>query len=326
MSVDVHHEYRYEDRSLLLRWLQAPLFMRIVRALPRAVTPNQITIGGHLFMWVSAVIALNVRGAGPLVPLALAIGYTGYNLADIIDGMYARHSGKTSRVGELLDHGLDPFDAALIPLTYGIALQEPAWLILSSTATVAYLQFLTFLHGYRVGYVILGEIGVIEGLALAAAVCVAAALGGLNALTRPLFLDVSWAGLLAIAFIAAALPAFLSMRGLWRHAPDLVSLAVLTAAIVLWYAFGAIDVRAAGLLVIFASAYGMMRVTSARLRRVTLALWDLPFTAAVVAAASASIGWHAGRYVQTAMAGALILYAAVLSAVFLFRTMAAIRR
>jgi phosphatidylglycerophosphate synthase len=326
MAAGIHNEYRFEDRSLLLRWLQAPLFMPIVRALPRALTPNQITLAGHLCMWSGAAVILMARRATPMVLLALAFGYTGYNVADIIDGMHARHSGRTSKLGELLDHGLDAFDAALIPLTYGIALREPAWLILASTATIGYLQFVTFLHGYRVGYVILGEIGVIEGLALAALVCVAAALGGLAVLTRPVFSDVPGAGLLAIAFIASALPAFVSMRGLWRRGADLTPLAVLSGAILAWYGFGALGVRAAGLLILFTSACQMMRVTSARLRRMPLALWDGPFMAATIAAAVGSIAWGLDARVQTALAGGLILYAIVLSAVLFFRTAAAIRR
>ena len=189
-ATDAHYEYRSEDRSLALRWLTAPLFMPIVRRLPRGLTPNQVTLFGHACVWTSAAVALLVSDHETWVLVVLAFGYTGYNVADTIDGMYARYSGKTSRLGELLDHGLDPLGMALVPLTYGIALREPAWLVLASTAAVAYLQFLTFLHGYRVGYVVLGEVGVIEGLGIAAAVCVAAALGGLVVLTRPLFFDV----------------------------------------------------------------------------------------------------------------------------------------
>jgi phosphatidylglycerophosphate synthase len=321
---DAHYEYRYEDRSLVLRWLRTPVFMPIVHALPRRITPNQITLCGHLCMWVSAVVAMTFPDRRTLALLALGFGYTTFNLADTIDGMYARHSGQTSRLGELLDHGLDPLGTALVPLTYGIALGEPAWLVLASTATVAYLQFLTYLHGYRIGHVVLGEIGIIEGLGLAAAVCIVAALGGWELLTRSLAFDVSWAGLLAIAFIAAALPTFVSMRGLLRHSTDLIPLAVLIAVIVAWYAFGGLGVRTAGLLLLFTSAYEMILITSARLRRLTLALWDLPFAVAVAGAAGTSIALGLGAGIQTAVAGALAVYALCRFALFFFRTVAAV--
>ena len=320
---DAHYEYRFDDRSLVLRWLGTSLFMRIVRVLPRRFTPNQITLFGHVCIWSSAAVALSWPGRETLALLALAFGYTTYNIADTIDGMYARYSGQTSRLGELLDHGLDPFGIALVPLTYGIALQQPAWLVLGSTATVAYVQFLTFLHGYRVGHVILGEIGVIEGLATAAAICGVAALGGRDMLTRPLFFDVSWAGVVAIAFIAGALPAALSMRGLRRHPADLIPLALLIAAIVVWHAFGALGVRAAGLLVLFTAAYEMILVTAARLRRQTLALWDWLFVTAIVAAAGASLGLGFDAGTQTTLASALIVYMLIRSARVFFQTVAA---
>jgi CDP-diacylglycerol--glycerol-3-phosphate 3-phosphatidyltransferase len=325
-AADAHYEYRSEDRSLVLRWLTAPLFMPIVRRLPRGLTPNQVTLCGHACVWTSAAVALLVSDHETWVLLVLAFGYTGYNVADTIDGMYARHSGKTSRLGELLDHGLDPLGMALVALTYGIALREPAWLVLGSTAAVAYLQFLTFLHGYRVGYVVLAEVGVIEGLGLAAAVCVAAALGGLSLLTQPLVFDVSWAGLLAIAFMAAVLPALLSMRGLLRHPGDLVPLVILIAAILAWQAFGALGVRGAGLLILFVSVYEMTMITSARLRRLTLALWDAPLMAATITAAAASIALDLGTGIQGALAAALSLYALAQSARLFFRTVAATRR
>jgi phosphatidylglycerophosphate synthase len=321
--MDAHDDYRCDDRSLALRWLTAPIFMPIVRVLPRRLTPNQITLSGHACIWVSAVVALMAPGQGRFVLLALAFGYTGYNVADTIDGMYARHSRQTSKLGELLDHGLDPLGMALVPLTYGLAMREPAWLILGSTATVAYLQFLTFLHGYRVGYVVLGEIGVIEGLGIAAVACLAGALGALSFLTQPLLFGVSWAGLLAIAFMAAAFPALLSMRGLRRRPGDLVPLAVLIAAILAWYVFGALGTPVAGLLILFTSAYSMITVISARLRRLTLALWDLPFVLMTAGAVGASIALGLGAGIQAGLASALIVYAFARAARLFFLTVAA---
>ena len=87
----------------------------------------------------------------------------------------------------------------------------------------------------------------------------------------------------------------------------------------------AFGVRAAGLLILFASAYEMTRVTSARLRRLRLAMWDPPFTAAVIAATGASVAWHVAAAVQNALAGALIVYAAAASAALFHRTVVAIR-
>lgn len=119
--------------------------------------------------------------------------------------------------------------------------------------------------------------------------CLVAALGGLTWLTRPVLFDVSGAGLVAIAFIA-----------------------------------GALDVRVTGVLLLFTSAYETTLVTSSRLRRLTLALWDVPFVAALVAAAGLSMTLHAGAGVQNSLAGALSVYALARSAAFFFRTVAAV--
>ncbi|HVZ20685.1 MAG TPA: CDP-alcohol phosphatidyltransferase family protein [Vicinamibacterales bacterium] len=279
----------------------------MVRAVPRRVTPNQITLCGHVCIWAAGAVALMASAPGSSVLAILAAGYTVFNLADIVDGMYARHSGQTSRLGELLDHGLDPFGTALVPLTYGIVMREPAWLVLSSTAVVAYLQFLTFLHGYRVGYVVPRRGARRSDVADA-----------------PRAVRRLGAGLVAIAFIAGALFALPAMRGLLRRPADLAPLALLLALILAWHAFGALDVRVTGVLLLFTSAYEMMLVTSSRLRRLTLALWDVPFVAALVAAAGLSMTLHAGAGVQNSLAGALSVYALARSAAFFFRTVAAV--
>jgi phosphatidylglycerophosphate synthase len=325
MSADVHYEYRWEDRSLILRWLRDPVFVPMVRALPRRLTPNQLTALGHGCVWISATIALLAPTRGPRVLLALSLGYAAFNLADTLDGLYARHSGRTSRLGELLDHGLDPISFGLVPLTYGLVMREPAWLILASTAMVAYVQFVTFLHGYRVGHVVLGEVGVIEALSVAAAMCIAAAAGGLEFLARPLVFGVSPAGLLAVGFIAGALAAVASMPALAHHVRDLVPLAVLDAAIVAWFAWGDIGITTAALLILASSACQSMIVTCSRLLPLPLALWDLRFVVMTAAAAGASIALSLAPRVQSGLAGVLIGYAALRAARLFVRTASRLR-
>ena len=210
--IDAHYEYRSEDRSLALRWLTAPLFMPIVRRLPRGLTPNQVTLVGHACVWTSAAVALLVSDHETWVLLVLAFGYTGYNVADTIDGMYARHSGKTSRLGELLDHGLDPLGMALVALTYGIALREPAWLVLASTAAVAYPQFLTFPSAIASATWCSAKSG--SSRAGSRRRCASPPRWAVWVLTGPCSTRPSWQGLLAIAFMAAVLPRCCRWRGL----------------------------------------------------------------------------------------------------------------
>src|SRR6185436_19396568 len=161
---------------------------------------------------------------------------------------------------------------------------EPPWLILLSTAVVAFVQFLTFLHGYRVGYVILSEVGVIEGLGAVSLVCLAGSLGAYDWLTSRMFADVPVAGIVGIGFVLGGLVALASMGGLAAHLRDMVPLLLLDVAIAAWYRFGELDVITAGLITILATACQSMIITSSRLRRLPLRLWDLPFLGLVTAA------------------------------------------
>jgi phosphatidylglycerophosphate synthase len=325
VSGDVHLDYRSEERSLLFHWLREPVFMPMVRALPRRLTPNQLTLLGHLCVWFTAGGALAASSHGTLLLLALAFGYTAYNLADTLDGLYARHSGRTSRLGELLDHGLDPLTLGIVLLSYGIVMDLPPWLVLASTGTIASMQFVTFLHGYRLGSVVLGEIGVIEGLVVAAVACLAAAIGGLPLLTQPLLWGVSAAGLLAVGVMAGALPALYSMRGLARHARDTIPVAALVGLTVAWFAFGALGVTTAGLLIVVTTVYESMLVTSARLLRLPLRLWDWLFVLMVALAATASIAADVDAGVQHLLASLVIGYAALRAGWLFFRTVSGVR-
>jgi hypothetical protein len=210
----------------------------------------------------------------------------------------------------LLDHGLDPLSLGLVLLTYGVVMREPPWLVVTSTATVASLQFLTFLHGYRIGYVILGEVGIIEGIAVAAVVCLAAAGGADQWLTTPLWLGVAPASLLAIAVVAGALPAFVSMRGLLAHRRDVIPLAALEALALGWFASGNVGTMAGGALVLAIAFLQSMIVTTARLGRCRLRLADLPLTVGLAAATTASLLFDRGGSWQRLAAAALVLYSA----------------
>ena len=132
MSAEAHYEYRWEDHSLLTRYLSDPLFVPLVRVLPRRITPNMVTVFGHAVVWLTFVIALPRREPGALMFAALGIAYITYAILDCIDGMFARYTQRTSRVGELLDHGFDAITLPLVSLGIGIALSMPSWLVLDS--------------------------------------------------------------------------------------------------------------------------------------------------------------------------------------------------
>lgn len=314
-DADAHYRYRSEDRSLVLKWLTDPVLLPMVRRLPRRMTPNQLTLLGHVLVAASALVALSDAWSTQATLLALAVGYSAFNLADTLDGMYARHSGRTSSRGELLDHGLDPVSLGLVVLTYGRIMGVPAWLTLVSTATVAFVQFVTFLHGYRIGFVILGEIGVIEGLGVAAGLCLLGAAGGQGWLTAELFAGVPVAGALACAFVLGALPALISMRGLVAHLRDLGPILLLDTAIAIWFIGGRLDLAQTALMLIAAGAYQSMAVTAARLRRRSLRLFEPAIVGTVAAAFVSAVVLVPTPDRQRFLAWAVILCLALRTAV-----------
>lgn len=303
MSDDEHYEYRCEDHSILLRVLKEPVFMPLVRAVPAAITPNQVTVAGHVAVWLSFAFVLTTPSATAALCVALAAAYAFYVISDCIDGMLARHSGRMSRLGELLDHGLDSLSIPLVVLGFGLVTHQPDWVLLTATGMVGFMNFATLMHGYRIGYVHLGAIGIIEGILCAAALCGFAALFGLEPLTRPLAAGLSLSGWLLLALPAGGLTALVSMRGLARRLDDFTPLLVSFGLILAWYFSGRLNVIWAGLLLLSASGHQACTITRARLLRRPLALWDLASVGLLLLFATVSLAANTASGWQTLCAG-----------------------
>ena len=318
-----HYEYKWQDHSILLRLLKEPVLMPLVRSLPASITPNQVTVFGQAVIWTSFVVAVTI-GPAPAVLAATALAYVLYVVADCIDGEFARHTRRTSRLGELLDHGLDAISLPLAALGFGILTQQPPWVTLWSTAAVSFMNFATFVHGYRVGYVHLGAIGLIEGLVAGAIVAAAAAVVGLEPLTRPFVADLSIAGVLMLGLIGGSLTALVQMPGLARTPGDFTALLVVLAAVAAWRVLGGISTLVTGLLIMSASAYLVCRLTCARLLREPVPMGDALFVSLVVLAAGSVVLGLAPAH-QLAAAGVVFAYALVRGGTTFARAVTALR-
>lgn len=320
---DTHYEYKWQDRSVLLRVLREPVLMPLVRSLPTVITPNQVTMFGQVVIWASFVVAATARPSGAVL-VTVGLAYLSYCVADCIDGLFARHTRRTSRLGELLDHGLDAISVPLVALGFGIVMQQPAWVTLSSTAAVSFLNFATIVHGYRVGYVHLGEVGMNEGLVAGAVTLMVAAAIGVEPLTRPLVGDLSIAGLLLIGIIGGGFAALAQMRGLARRPGDFTALLLMLSAVTLWYVFGQLSSLVTALLFICSSSYLLCRLTCARLQHqpVPMADWLLVSLVVVAAAASIALGLDAGQ--QRALAVVVFAYALIRGGAALLRAVSAL--
>jgi phosphatidylglycerophosphate synthase len=122
---------------LLIKTLCEPLLPHI----PAWIHPNTISLVTHAVGWVTALLAISSPRLSPLgQALALIGAGVGMFLAmlgDCIDGLHARRTGQTTKLGEMLDHWLD---AIVVPLaTVGItaALQMPPWAMIAVNITAA---------------------------------------------------------------------------------------------------------------------------------------------------------------------------------------------
>jgi len=309
MKDNAHYEYRFTDHSILLRMLARPVFAPLVRAVPRGITPNQITITGQLAALAAFAVAVLARPPGAASLILLAALATFYTLADCIDGLFARHTQQTSRLGELLDHWLDALSVPLIVLAFGLVLPADPRLVFAAALVTSFLHFATFLHGFRLGFVHLGAIGIIEGTCVGALVCVFAAVAGTELLARPVFAGLSPASLLIAALVAGGSTALWSMRGLARHGRDFLFIGTLFAAVAAWFAFGHLSPALAGALIIALGSRLEGQVIRARLLHEPLTLQDPLLLILVLGGATAALGLPLDARAQALLAAVALVYA-----------------
>jgi phosphatidylglycerophosphate synthase len=116
-----------------------PFFSRLLYFLPPTLKPNTITITGFIFVLLNYVfIHLSIKGyyIGYIFgSMALFI----YLLADNIDGMHARFTNQTSKLGGFLDQWFDGISLPLIafPIMYSLNIKGFTLLFLICLLTLS---------------------------------------------------------------------------------------------------------------------------------------------------------------------------------------------
>lgn len=122
-------------------WLDERVCRPSLEYVPRSVAPNTISLANAVVCWLMFAGAALAPGLSPLTRLVVLV-FTGIlvfasMVLDCWDGMQARRTGRTSKLGELLDHWLD---AIHVPLTTGamvLMLEMPPWLLVTSHVLTA---------------------------------------------------------------------------------------------------------------------------------------------------------------------------------------------
>ncbi|GAB0086509.1 ethanolaminephosphotransferase 1 [Sergentomyia squamirostris] len=123
-----NYKYSSKDTSPLSIYVMHPFWNHLVTYFPRWVAPNLMTFLGFLFTALNFVMlswydwgfwaSTDAPGAQSIPNWFWALAafnlFLAYTL-DGIDGKQARRIGLSGPLGELFDHGLDSYTAALIP-------------------------------------------------------------------------------------------------------------------------------------------------------------------------------------------------------------------
>lgn len=179
--------YTVRDRSVLLPHYKRFVVEPLIRFIPRSVDPNSITHIGHLICLVGVSVLL---AFGTFVPaghsvrlpfLAAVVCLQLYNWCDNADGAHARRTGRTSAMGELLDHGLDMLNTTYIAYAAAISIDAPPawWVVIALVVPAACAA--TYWEQAETGLFSVGPLNQIESVMLLSSVLLVSAIFGFGA-------------------------------------------------------------------------------------------------------------------------------------------------
>ncbi|WP_372368305.1 CDP-alcohol phosphatidyltransferase family protein [Candidatus Uabimicrobium sp. HlEnr_7] len=169
-------EYKYtvDEKSLMQGFLTQFVWKPIVQCLPTKLKPNTITIFGFFCMLLSGVsVYLTFYGHNWAFLTATLLLFI-YTASDNIDGMHARSTGQSSRLGEFLDHWLDSFSCIVVNMGMAIVLGLHGWILALYCISIGIAFFCTIWEHHYTGVFHSGRLGTNEGLFMVMGVYLAA--------------------------------------------------------------------------------------------------------------------------------------------------------
>ena len=136
----------------ILKYCCEPISKRI----PASITPNTISLFDFVVVWMTFVAAAAAPYLSPtngmIARFLAALGTFVYLVGDSLDGLHARRTGQTSKLGEVIDHGLDSMGVPLSAAAMALTLQLDPWLVALSvvTTTMHYHAQLVVYHHTRI--------------------------------------------------------------------------------------------------------------------------------------------------------------------------------
>lgn len=175
------YQYNIQETSLLQKPLTTLFWNPLVTKLPASWTPNSITIFGGIAMFVSIffmylALAQHMNWGYFVAAMLMMV----YMACDNVDGMHARRTGQSSKLGEFLDHWLDSMHSVNINFCLVLMFGLNGWLLIIAATLMSLAFFATIWEDYRTGVFYSGKLGTNEGLILTALVYCAFGIFGNN--------------------------------------------------------------------------------------------------------------------------------------------------
>lgn len=152
--------FHVETHARIEPWVIDNVCKPMLRWLPESVSPNGISLLAFCFAWVTFALAAWAPYLEPAGAFAARVGaglcLFATMVLDCLDGMQARKTGRTSKLGEFLDHWLDAISVPLTgagfiltlgldPVTTGLGLLGTG--MIYNAQLVLYHQSGRFVHG-----------------------------------------------------------------------------------------------------------------------------------------------------------------------------------
>ncbi len=160
-------EYKVDDQELLLDVYKRLLWDRLIPHIPHALAPNAITIMGQIAGIVAvACTFVAVNGGHPVLFVVSAFMLLAYLTADNVDGAHARRTGRSSPLGEFLDHGLDGIASGAVLVTAILVLRaDPiSGVLITILGAIGFVM--VFWEQFRTGILVIPKVSSTEGVTL----------------------------------------------------------------------------------------------------------------------------------------------------------------
>lgn len=240
------YAYQIEDKSITVPVLKKYLWAPSMALVSQRRSANTLTLAGNACSALAFVLLAVYRPLGApdelfLLPAVLLFAFL---TLDNLDGMQARRTGRCSPYGEFLDHWGDTFNMGSISLGFGLSMELPPWMILTTLGLCQLTNFSQFWEQRLTGWLRFGPVGGTEGVLLVSLLYVAvAALGWETVARTPLWGPVTFAHV----FWGTACAGFVHAGSscLWRVRREPSAFTTLTLVVLLaaaWHAWGGLGV------------------------------------------------------------------------------------